>query len=204
MARLTQLPRFKKPRILLTNDDGIKAIGLTTLYAAKCCPLSTVYYNDTSTLSIELFKKLMSKSGLTNIVIVNDWKEKQNIEFDVVMCFELVEHITSDDDKTIGDPLAVVRSIHNQIKQGGHFLYSTMWNAEQNNGLTIGHFTTYKFNEEFVKLAAGKSDIRTKMPHKLFTKGMKALGFKARNGGGTTTEWDFKGHSPYCYTMHSE
>ena len=182
--------------------DMGSGLGFTTLYAAKFCPQATVYYNDTSPASRDLFKKLVKLTGLTNIVMLDDWKNPPT-DLDVVMGFEFVEHIEANDSAHVGDPLAPVRHVHDHIKQGGHFLYSTMWNAEQNNGSTIGHFTAYRFGDKIVHLEEGKSDKRSREPHKLFTAEMKKLGYKIRNGGGARTEWDWKNHYPYCYTKTS-
>lgn len=184
------------PARILDMGSGL---GLTTLYTAHFCPEATVYYCDTSTASRRLFEKLVTRSGLTNIVALDDWRSPP-AELDIVMAFEFVEHIPSEDDPLVGDPLLPIRHVHPHIKPGGHLLYSTMWNAEQNNGATIGHFTSYRFGDTVVHLPAGKSSRRTRAPHKLFTEQMAAMGYTVRNGGGKRTEWDWRGHAPYCYT----
>jgi len=199
MRTLHMLGYDKKAARILDMGSGL---GFTTLYAAYFCPHATVYYNDTSPPSRLLFQKLVARSGLTNIVILDDWREPPE-ELDVVMGFEFVEHISSEDDPLVGDPILPIRHVHPHIKLGGHFLYSTMWNAEQNNGETIGHFTSYRFGDTVVNLDVGKSDRRSRAPHKLFTEQMKKLGYKIRNGGGARTEWDWKNHYPYCYTKVS-
>ena len=79
-------------------------------------------------------------------------------------------------------------------------MYSTMWNAEQNNGETIGHFLEYDFDGEILKMPAGKSAKRSRHHHKLFVSGMEKRGYKLRNGGRKGAEWDFKNHYPYCFT----
>ena len=196
MRTLHMLGYDKRPSRILDMGSGL---GFTTLYAAHFCPDATVYYNDTSPSSRSLFEKLVARSGLTNIVILPDWRSPPPL-LDIVMAFEFVEHISSEDDPLVGDPLLPIRHVHPHIKPGGHILYSTMWNAEQNNGETIGHFTSYRFGDTVVHLDEGKSDRRTRAPHKLFTEQMKALGYTIRNGGGKHTEWDWKNHAPYCYT----
>jgi len=195
LRTLHHLGYYEKTSSILDMGSGL---GLTTLYAAKFCPQATVYYNDTSTASRELFKRLVHLSGLKNIVILDDWRQPPK-ELDVVVAFEFVEHIEHPTQRGVGCPMSPVHHVHPCIKSGGHFMYSTMWNAEQNNGSTIGHFTTYKFGNETVVLPHGKSDDRSRLPHRFFTNEMKNLGYELICGGRKGTEWDWKNHYPYCY-----
>lgn len=195
LRSLHHLDYHQKECKILDMGSGL---GLTTLYAAKFCPKSTVYYNDASPASKELFKRLVKLSGLTNIVILDDWRDPPQ-GLDIVLAFEFIEHIEHPTLPGVGDPMSPIQHVHSCIKPDGYLMYSTMWNAEQNNGSTIGHFTSYKFGNEMVVLPHGKSDERSRLPHRFFTNEMKKLGYSLICGGRKGTEWDWKNHYPYVY-----
>lgn len=183
----------------ITIVDLGAGLGLTTLFMAKVMPKAKIYYLDASSASAKILKKLIAKAGINNIVFADDIEECPSV-IDVVVAFEFIEHIEDKDVKGTGAPLVGIEDWLTRIPSEGHFLYSTMWNAEQNNGSTIGHFTKYNFDGNIVQLPSGKSDKRSREPHKMFVRSMTNRGFRIRNGGGAKTEWDWKGHVPYCFT----
>lgn len=196
LRTLHHLDFYDKSPVIADLGAGL---GLTTLFMAKVLPKADIYYVDASSASAVVLKKLMRLANVTNIKFVDSVKECPKV-IDVVVAYEFVEHIESQSNPGVGVPLEAIDDWLIRIPDGGHFLYSTMWNAEQNNGSTIGHFTKYNFDGTIVELPEGKSDKRSRAPHKTFVKCMNNRGFKVRNGGGKRTEWDWKNHYPYCFT----
>ena len=183
----------------VTIADLGAGLGLTTLFMAMVLPAADIYYVDASSESAQLLKELMRSAKLSNIKFVNSVSECPK-KIDIVTAYEFVEHVEDPIRKGVGIPVKAIDPWLNRIPAGGHFLYSTMWNSEQNNGETIGHFTKYDFDGELVELPHGKSAKRSRAPHKAFVRCMNNRGFKVRNGGGKRTEWDWKNHYPYCFT----
>ena len=124
--------------------DLCSGMGLSTLMIAKFFPNSTVYYNELNPASRKIFKRLLARSGLNNVVILNS--EEVNFDLDVICGFEAVEHIPSAV-KGIGEPMPWLDKFLGYLKKDGHFLYETMWNAEWSlDGKVLGHFKEYIFD----------------------------------------------------------
>lgn len=180
--------------------------GLSSLFLAACLPNSTVYYNELNPASRHVFKRLLDRSGLTNV------KFSTPDEVDAVVALEFVEHLPKKNlDGTIkfntGDPLTELQPSLDKIKDAGFFMYFTMWNAEWNNGKTLGHFLAYDFDGEELFF---ERDDKSRKPHtKYFQKCLKKRGFLRVNNvsaqhleepfGGKVLPWDFKGHSPWTF-----
>jgi 2-polyprenyl-3-methyl-5-hydroxy-6-metoxy-1,4-benzoquinol methylase len=183
---------------LIIADLGA-GIGLTTIWMAYFLPNSKVYYTDASPESILLVKEMCKLANISNLHIVNSLDEIKEGYLDVVTGFEFVEHIEDPKRKGVGMPFLGINDALNMLSAKGMFMYSTMWNAEQNNGSTVGHFLKYDFDGQVLTMPAGKSAVRSRKHHRLFVKGMEDRGFTLINGGRKGTLWDFKGHSPYCF-----
>lgn len=188
----------------MKNDNLIIAdlgagIGLTTIWMAYYLPNSKVYYTDASPESIMLVKEMCKLANINNLHIVNSLDDIEEGYLDVVTGFEFVEHIEDPNRKGVGLPFLGINDALNMLSNRGMFMYSTMWNAEQNNGSTVGHFLQYDFDGQVLTMPAGKSKVRSRKHHRLFVKGMENRGFTLINGGRKGTLWDFKGHSPYCF-----
>ena len=124
--------------------DLCSGMGLSTLMIAKYFPNSTVYYNELNPASRKIFSKLLSSSGLNNVVVLN--KEEVDVDLDVICGFEAVEHIPSNT-FNVGEPMPWLDKFLSRLKRGGHFLYETMWNAEWSlDGDVLGHFLEYNFD----------------------------------------------------------
>lgn len=187
----------------LTVVDLGAGLGLTTIWMAYVMPKSKVYYVDSSPESQMLVKEMCQISNITNLHIINGINDIIENEVDLVTGFEFVEHIEDQQRKGVGLPFLGIQDYLNKLSNDGMFMYSTMWNAEQNNGSTIGHFTQYQFDKELVTMPAGKSNVKSRKHHKLFVEGMNSRGFKLVNGGRKGTSWDFKGHTPYCFIRNN-
>jgi SAM-dependent methyltransferase len=184
--------------------------GVSSLFLAAYLPNSTVYYNELNPASRHVFQRLLDRSGLTNVELSTP------AQVDAVVALEFVEHLPKKNpDGTIefnvGDPLTDLQPSLDKIKDAGFFMYDTMWNAEWNNGKTLGHFLTYNFDGEELFF---ERDDKSRKPHtKYFQQCLKKRGFLRLNNvsaehlaepfGGKVLPWDFKGHSPYTFIKRS-
>lgn len=182
----------------LTVVDLGAGLGLTSLWMAYVMPKSHIYYVDASPESQQIVKEMSSLGGINNLSVVNTIDEIKG-EIDIATGFEFVEHIEDKPGSSIGNPFLGIEDVLKRLSAEGVFMYSTMWNAEQNNGSTIGHFLEYKFDNKTITMPAGKSSLRSRKHHRFFVEGLKSRGFKLINGGRKGSLWDFKGHTPYCF-----
>ena len=183
---------------LIVVDLGA-GLGLTTLWMAYFLPNSKVYYVDASPESQQIVEEMCKLKGITNLYTIDKLEDIEEEEIDIATGFEFVEHIEDPNRKGFGMPFLGIDPVLKRMSSSGMFMYSTMWNAEQNNGSTVGHFLNYDFDGEVVTMPAGKSPVRSRKHHRLFVKGLKKRGFKLINGGRKGSIWDFKGHTPYCF-----
>ena len=171
--------------------DLCSGMGLTTLMIAKRFTNAVVYYNELNPNSRILFSKLLDKSGLNNVVILN--KEEIDAQIDVITACEAVEHIPSDT-KGVGAPFPWLDKFLNQMPIGGHFMYETMWNSEWNNGKTLGHFKTYDFDGNVVH---GHPIKGGKVFHPAFQEALKTRNILRVDGktslGWKGLKWGFRG-----------
>tara|TARA_R110002153_G_scaffold16136_3_gene57087 strand:- start:5450 stop:6505 length:1056 start_codon:yes stop_codon:yes gene_type:complete len=174
--------------------DLCSGMGLTTLMIAKRFPNANVYYNELNPSSRLIFSKLLDRSGLTNITILNSEEiSEKSIEIDVITACEAVEHIPSAD-FGIGAPFPWLDKFLDKMPIGGHFLYETMWNSEWNNGKTLGHFRTYKFDDVLVH---GHPTKGGKVFHPAFQKALERRNIKRVDGktslGYSGLKWGLRG-----------
>lgn len=196
LCKVFDLLKLKNKNLKIVDLGA--GLGLTTIWMAYTMPNSTVYYLDASPESESIVGDMCARGGITNLKFIKSLGEIEG-EIDVATGFEFVEHIEDPVEKGVGKPFLGIDSVLNKIKDNGIFMYSTMWNAEQNNGSTIGHFLTYDFDGKRLVMPAGKSDVRSRKHHRYFVEGMKKRNFHILNGGRRGTKWDFKGHTPYCF-----
>jgi len=131
--------------------DLCSGMGLTTLVLAKRFPNSTVYYNELNQGTRRVFKRLLDISGLTNVIMLD--KEEIDVDVDVLCAFEAVEHIQHDTIPKTGQPFPWFDKFLNKLKDDGHLIYYTMWNAEFNpktGHKVLGHFREYDFDGEII------------------------------------------------------
>ena len=176
----------------MKNDNLIIAdlgagIGLTTIWMAYFLPNSKVYYTDASPESILLMKEMCKLANINNLHVVSSLSDIKEGYLDVVTGFEFVEHIEDPSRKGVGLPFLGINDALNMLSNKGMFMYSTMWNAEQNNGSTVGHFLKYDFDGQVLTMPAGKSSVRSRKHHRLFVKGMENRGFTLINGSVTAS-----------------
>ena len=179
--------------------DLCSGMGLSTLMIAKYFPNATVYYNELNPASRKIFSKLLSKSGLNNVVVLN--KEEVDVDLDVICAFEAVEHIPSNT-FNVGEPMPWLDKFLGKLNKNGHFLYETMWNAEWSlDGNVLGHFLEYNFDGTVY----GKDpDKRYAEFHKVFQSCLKTRNIHRVDGktsrGYKGLKWGFRG-GPKVYEL---
>ena len=174
--------------------DLCSGMGLTTLMIAKRFPKATVYYNELNPASRTTFKRLLEKSGLKNVVMLDSEEiSEKDIQIDVITACEAVEHIPGEK-QGVGAPFPWLDKFLDKMPLGGHFLYETMWNSEWNNGKTLGHFRTYKFDDEIVH---GHPTKGGKVFHPVFQRCLAKRGILRVDGktslGHNGLKWGFRG-----------
>jgi 2-polyprenyl-3-methyl-5-hydroxy-6-metoxy-1,4-benzoquinol methylase len=162
-------------------------LGISTLYAAYACPNALVYYSDASPRSVDLFNKLLLRSGLSNVRIGIPPKA------DVIMSYELVEHIPSTE-YNVGAPTAFINFVKEHLNSGGFYLFSSQWNAELKHK-TIRHFNTYDFDGTKI---TGVGTKLTTAPYKLYNAALKNAQFKQLNGR-SDSAWNWYFRLPLCF-----
>lgn len=174
--------------------DLCSGMGLTTLMIAKRFPNAKVYYNELNPASRTIFTKLLKKSDLSNVIILNSEEiADENLEIDVITACEAVEHIPSGV-QGVGAPFPWLDKFLDKMPAGGHLLYETMWNSEWNNGKTLGHFRTYNFDGNVVN---GHPTKGGKVFHPEFQKSLLNRKIKRVDGktslGHNGLKWGFRG-----------
>ena len=175
--------------------DLCSGMGLTTLLIAKRFPNAKVYYNELNPASKTIFKKLLQKSGLKNVIVLNSEEiTDESIEIDVITACEAVEHIPSDK-PGVGAPFPWLDKFLNKMPKGGFFLYETMWNSEWNpKHKTLGHFREYIFDKNHVK---GHPTKGGKVFHPAFQKALESRNIKRVDGktslGYNGLKWSLRG-----------
>ena len=174
--------------------DLCSGMGLTTLMIAKRFPNSKVYYNELNPASRTIFQKLLTKSGLNNVIVLDSEEiADDDLEIDVITACEAVEHIPSLA-IGVGAPFPWLDKFLNKMPVGGHFLYETMWNSEWNNGKTLGHFQTYDFDGNVVH---GHPTKGGKVFHPAFQEALLNRDIKRVDGktslGYNGLKWGFRG-----------
>jgi len=174
--------------------DLCSGMGLTTLMIAKRFPNANVYYNELNPASRTIFSKLLQKSGLKNVIVLDSEEiADDDIEIDVITACEAVEHIPSSQ-QGVGAPFPWLDQFLNKMPGGGHFLYETMWNSEWNNGKTLGHFRSYQFDHDLVH---GHPTKGGKVFHPAFQSALEARNIKRVDGktslGFNGLKWGFRG-----------
>lgn len=172
--------------------DLCSGMGLSTLMIAKFFPNSKVYYNELNPASRKIFNRLLQRSGLTNVVVLN--KEEVDVDLDVICAFEAVEHIPSST-QGVGEPMPWLDNFLNRLNTNGHFLYETMWNAEWSlDGNVLGHFREYIFDG--VKHGKDPNKRHAEF-HKVFQQCLKTRNINRVDGkssvGHNGLKWAFRG-----------
>lgn len=183
----------ENPKIL----DLCSGMGISSLMIAKRFPNATVYYNELNPSSKKVFKELLKISGIKNIVVLKS--EEVDEDLDCVVGFEAVEHIPTGK-FNVGSPYPWLDKFLNQIKEGGHFIYKTMWNSEFNDKHdTLGHFEEYEFDNVSYKKDPDKKNAPF---HKAFEKSLFRRGYQRVDGaqslGTGKVKFSFRS-GPYVY-----
>jgi len=164
-------------------------LGITTLLLASYLPNSTIYYNEINPPTLKLFKKLVQKSGLTNIKMITHEEGEKIKDWDIIVGIEFFEHIQ--EKESMGNPMVLVDLYLQGLKDDGIFIMNTFWDDSSQDIPSLGHFEDYLFDGEVVnRLGKGR-----KSPQFMFNRCMENRGFKMLSN----KFWDWRNHGPNTY-----
>ncbi len=101
--------------------------GTTGIHVLRACPLVHYVAVDTMEAALKAFEERAKAEGTadrleTHIGLADDLFETgQSLRFDVIVLFELVEHLP--------DPQATLESMRSRLRIGGHLFVSTPWGS---------------------------------------------------------------------------
>ena len=119
-------------------------IGYLSLLVAHRFPNASVYVEELNPQSLQLLTTLRDLSDAGNLYVNCPFPTS----FDVLMAFEVLEHIPSLHYSSVGEPMPWLDPYLCLLKHNAYFLYDSMWGAEwQLNHRVMGHFLRYKFDD---------------------------------------------------------
>jgi len=164
-------------------------LGITTLFLSLYLPNSTIYYNEINPPTLNLFKKLIQKSGLKNIKMIDHREGEKLSNLDMVVGIEFFEHIQKKG--SLGDPMLLVDVYTQKLNDEGIFIMNTFWDDSKQSIPSLGHFEDYIFDG----VTVNRLDKGNKHPQKMFNECMKNRGWKKLNN----VFWDWRNHGPNTF-----
>jgi len=123
-----------EPKTIIDVGAGV---GLSSVWMASRYKNTQVYVDEISPLSVQLLRRTKKELGLENLHIGD-----QLDRYDAGTFYEVVEHIQSPDDPTIGTPFPWTDRYLERLENS--FVYSTYWTKNESS---VGHFDKYDFGK---------------------------------------------------------
>ena len=121
------------PKTILDYGAGP---GITSIILAASFPEATVSYYEINKDSIRMNEWLRERFNIHNIETIY----KIDKRYEMVCMFEVIEHISK-------NPFEEVKRVLNYSNKEDLFVYSTLWSAEANGWMSLGHFKYYLFDK---------------------------------------------------------